>query len=102
MNEMKFTRVTSDNGDWEAWYANKQLIYDGHGARPQDILEALGASVNTINLSDHAMEKLAQNFPKQLPESPTIEAYAAVMDLEVYSEQEAKDAFFSTPEVGNE
>jgi len=64
---VKFTRVSPDCGDWEAWYMDGKLIGEGHHVSVMDLLYAINDifpnSYEFIYIDD---EKAEMGFTKEL------------------------------------
>ncbi len=64
---VKFTRVSPDSGDWEAWYMDGKLIAEGHRVRVVDILNAINdVFTNKCEAFYIDDEKAEMGFTKEL------------------------------------
>lgn len=63
---MKINRIVNPSGDWEAWYLDGKLIYDGHHLSASDLAKALEIPIYTCEISDDEMESLSTKFPDKI------------------------------------
>lgn len=63
---MKLTLVTSPEGDWQVWYRDDELIYEGDGLRAKDLARLLNIPVKHTSISDELMEMMSFCSPKSL------------------------------------